>query len=598
MVETDFYYLPDECWECIFMFLNDDDRDRRYLKSLSLVSKRFLFLTNRVRLTLKFRHPTVGFISRYFQRFPNLTSLDLSYCFNSTTLNNLLRNISAFPLNITSLNLSNQIFPSDGLRYFSQNITTLTSLKCSNMLSISNTDLLLIADCFPLLQQLDLSNPAIFDYNTLSGIHRNTYFREAVEALSLTLSKLQRINLSAHYYMNNRLLFHLFKNCKFLKEAIIFDCYLITINGIALAICERPTLTSLSLLRSSERGCQVIVRSITPRFVKSLASLKGLTSLDLSSLNISDELLSSIAMEGLPLRKLVLRNCTGYSYDGIFRLLSKCPCIQHLDLQYTRFLEDNQHLTDQRLVQLSSFLGHLISINLNHCRKLTESALFALARSCPLLSEIKMEYTLIGKESAENSNHPMNYLVYPQLKSLRLANNYWLRDENIIMFASIFPNLQMFDWSQCDLISKGIFFQVIKRCRNIRHLNLVSNAEVNLMNLLRMNFEAPKLEVLNLSHTDVICGTLYVISKNCRGLLHLLLRCCPGVTEVGVNIVLENCTQLREIDLWGCYQVNSNVVSSMISSRPSLRKIIAPPGFDLKDIKKKRLFLYQGCFIC
>ncbi|KAK2401138.1 F-box/LRR-repeat protein [Trifolium repens] len=162
-----------------------------------------------------------------------------------------------------------------------------------------------------------------------------------------------------------------------------------------------------------------VVRSIPPHFINSLLSLKGLTSLDLSSLNISDELLSSVAMEGLPLTKLVLRNCTGYTYDGIFCLLSNCRSFQHLDLQYTRFL-DNQHLTDQRLVQLSSFLGHLISINLNHCRKLTELALFALARNCPLLTEIKMEYTLIGKESAENSNHSMDSVVCPQLKSLSL----------------------------------------------------------------------------------------------------------------------------------------------------------------------------------
>ncbi|GAU44988.1 hypothetical protein TSUD_184890 [Trifolium subterraneum] len=460
------------------------------------------------------------------------------------------------------------------------------------MFSISNTDLFLIADCFPLLEELDLSNP-----KKLNLVDRNRNFLQGVEALSLSLSKLRKINLSSHYYMNDRMLFHLFNNCKFLQDAIIFNCDYITINGIALAICERPTLTSLSVPCAFDHLRRVIERSITPHFINSLLSLKGLTALDFTSLSISNELLSSIAMEGLPLTKLVLHNCTGYSYDGIFCLLSKCPCIQHLDLQYTRFL-DNQHLTDQHLVQLSSFLGHLISINLDHCRKLTESALFALAKNCPLLSEIKMEYTLIGKESAENSNHSMDSFVCPQLKSLCLAHNFWLRDENIIMFASIFPNLQLFDWSSYCHISRGISFQVIKRCCKIRHLNLAFSDEVNLMNLLTMNFEAPKLEVLNLSFTQINYGTLYVISKNCCGLLHLLLAYCGGVTEIGVKIVLENCTQLREISLRGCDEVNSNIISSMISSRPSLRKIIAPPGFDLKDKEKKRLFLSQGCLVC
>ncbi|WJX24229.1 hypothetical protein P8452_13358 [Trifolium repens] len=33
---------------------------------------------------------------------------------------------------------------------------------------------------------------------------------------------------------------------------------------------------------------------------------------------------------------------------------------------------------------------------------------------------------------------------------------------------------------------------------------------------------------------------------------------------------------------------------SLLKVMPSLRKIIAPPGFDLKDKKKKLLFLSQG----
>jgi hypothetical protein len=127
------------------------------------------------------------------------------------------------------------------LRYFSQNITTLTSLKCSNMFSISSTDLFLIADCFPLLQELDLSNPAKL-------IHKNN-FSDGVETLSLTLSKLQKINLSRHRYMNNRLVICLFNNCKFLHEAIVFnfDCLRIIDDDIVRAICARPALTSLDL---------------------------------------------------------------------------------------------------------------------------------------------------------------------------------------------------------------------------------------------------------------------------------------------------------------------------------------------------------------
>jgi len=49
----------------------------------------------------------------------------------------------------------------------------------------------------------------------------------------------------------------------------------------------------------------------------------------------------------------------------------------------------------------------------------------------------------------------------------------------------------------------------------------------------------------------------------------------------GVKHVVNNCTQLREINLRGCDKVpmNANTVALMVFSRPSLRKITVPPSF-------------------
>jgi F-box and leucine-rich repeat protein 2/20 len=107
-----------------------------------------------------------------------------------------------------------------------------------------------------------------------------------------------------------------------------------------------------------------------------------------------------------------------------------------------------------------------------------------------------------------------------------LANNSRLNDESIIMFASIFPNLQLLDLKSCKNISKGIG-QVLKSCCKIRNLNLGYCSTVK---LLEMNFRVPRLEVLNFSYTKVNDEILYVTSKNCRGLLHLLLKNSYDVT--------------------------------------------------------------------
>ncbi|PNX76466.1 F-box/LRR-repeat protein [Trifolium pratense] len=525
--------LPDDCWESIFRFVIKDDDDcnnNNYLNSLSLVSKRFLSIIDRFRFSLIVYHELS--CCHLFKRFTNLNSLNLTG--NYIDLDNLLIEISSFPLKqLTSLNLSNQYtIPTIGLRTFSQKITTLTSLTCSNICHFNSTYLFLIAECFPLLEELDLSYP--------SGCRFYTGYPDGIEVLSLALIKLRKVNLSG-FPIDNQSLFHLFKNCKYLEEVVIFWCDRydeITKEGLAFALSERPTLKSLSF-SITPSNLEYSGLFCTSHFINSLVSLKGLTCLVLHRLKISDRLLYSIAKEGLPLTRLVLRYCTGHSYDGIFCLLWNSQCLQHLDLHKTDFLND------QHVVELSSFLGDLVSINLTICRKLTYLALFALLKNCPSLSEIKLER--IGSAVVENYDSLVEFGVYPQLKSLYLGQNSWLNDESIIMFASVFPNLQMFDLNYCCNISEGIC-QVLTKCSKIKHLNLAGCSKVKMH---QMNFAVPKLEVLNLSDTEVDDESLYVISKNCCGLLQLLLKYCNGVTENGVKHVVENCTQLREVVVEG-----------------------------------------------
>ncbi|XP_058778955.1 uncharacterized protein LOC131652966 [Vicia villosa] len=511
-------YLDDDCWERIFKFIfDDDDNDNNasYFKSLSLVNKHFLSITNRLRFSLTLWNPTCRLLSRLFPRFLNLISLDLS-CYHGA-INNLLVRISCYPLKLTSLNLSNQPnIPARGLTSFSQTITTLTSLTCSNIASLSVADFLLISNCFPLLQELDLS------VTKRIKVRLNA-------SMSMLFPKLRKLNLYGHInkYMDDAWLLHFCKTSQFLQELVLVRCGFFTYQGIASAIRERPTLKSLSITCRSKHG------NITSHFIHTILSLKDLTCLDLTFSRISDDLLSSIATRGLPLKKLVLHNCDGYSYAGIFCLLSKSPCIQHLNLQGSSFLND------QHVMNLSFFLGDLMSIDLSQCSMLSESSLLSLISNCLSLSEIKMNHTRIG-------NSFEDFVISPQLKSLNLAHSFQLRDESIKMFAFIFPNLELLDLSCCrNIYGEGIC-QVLRKCCKIKRLNLVGCLQLKLHGI---NFPVPKLKVLNLSYTSVDDETLYVIAKCCSGLLQLLLEGCDYVTKKGIVHVLKNCTQLKEINL-------------------------------------------------
>ncbi|RHN57482.1 putative leucine-rich repeat domain, L domain-containing protein [Medicago truncatula] len=192
------------------------------------------------------------------------------------------------------------------------------------------------------------------------------------------------------------------------------------------------------------------------------------------------------------------------------------------------------------------------------------------------------------------STHNSDSLVaYPQFKSLGLSNNFRLQDENLILYASIFPSLQFLNLNRCSRITDQSVAQILKRCRKIRHLNLTNCKSFK---SLQINFEVPNLEVLDLTHTRVDDDTLYVISKTCRGLLKLSLQLCTNVTEKGVMHVVKNCTKLREINLDDCSGVHANVVASMVFLSPSLRKIAAPPDFPTTD-RNRTLFLRHGCLL-
>jgi F-box/leucine-rich repeat protein 2/20 len=294
MAIVDELYLPEECWECIFkILLNQSGNNSRYLQSPSVVSKQFLSITNRCKFSLTIFDQTLPFLPRLLQRFTNLTSLDLSHFEGDRNIK-----ISCFRLQVKSLNLSNHgRIPLNGLRVFSQQITTLTSLICSKLVCIRQSDLFFIADCFPFLEELDLSFP------------RHAWFDDDFEinSITLALSKLRKVNLSGNRYINNSSLFYLCKNCEFLEEVVMFKCKRLTHVGIASAIRERPHLRSFytNLPTTLDTGMELI---------DSLRSLKCLRVLDLSLSYISDQLLSSLADEGLTLRRLVLRRCSGYSY--------------------------------------------------------------------------------------------------------------------------------------------------------------------------------------------------------------------------------------------------------------------------------------------
>ena len=544
--------IPGECWELVFRFLGHGSD----LESVSMVCNLFLSIASRLQHSLTIFDPTIQLLPQLFLRFSRLKMLDLSNF--SGNLEGLLHQISQSELDLDLLNLSNQrTLPVDGLRELGSKMKNLRVLICSNIGFLQDSHLVVMAYCFPLLQELDISFPLDSQASDFG-----------ISKLSSMLENLRKINLSGNYLITDQSLFSLCQNCMSMEEISFFTCFKITQVGIASAIRLRPNLTSISFNIEKKRihGPGLAPMPINLDLIDSLRSLKRLTAIDLSSSFISDDLLFSVAEGSHMLKKLILQGCCNCTFAGISYVLSKCQSVQCLDLRKADFL------TDQCISKLSMFLLNLTSINLSGCCQLTNSTFFILTRNCRMLIEIKMERTYLGVDGEEDSLQ--DFVSNPQVKSLYLGDNILLGDASLIKLASICPSLQLLDLNCCGSISGECIAEVFKRCCEIRHLNLAYTG----VKVLEIDFEVSQLKVLNLSGSRIDDETLSIISRKCCGLVLLDIQSCSDVTTKGVREVVENCIALRELNLKNCGLVCDDFVASLAYSRPSLRKIITPSG--------------------
>ncbi|MED6171610.1 hypothetical protein PIB30_042209 [Stylosanthes scabra] len=544
-------HLPDECWESIFKYLTNPHD----LESLSLVSRHFLSITNRIRTHLTISDGVIPLLPALLRRFPNLTSIKLTRYFTGD-IDALLSQISSFDLpTLHSLDISDQYpFPSHGLRQFSQKFPTLKSLNCSSM----PLDFL-IAECFPNLEEIHV---------TFTSVYWETDLQ--VKALTSGLKKLRKVDLSGTWILEDSSIFTLCQNCVFLEALVVHETDSLSNIGIANAIRERPQLRSLDLT-----AC------VTLELIDALVSLKDLTCLDLSCSDISDEALCALADGVLPLRELSL----GYTGIWIPYLLRKCNNLQYLDLQRTEFL------TDECVIDLSLLLGNLNAVKLSRNAELTDLSLFTIMRNCPLITKIWMERTSVGKHKLEENC----LVVNSHLKFLYLAWNPWLEDASVAMLASVCPNLEMMDLSNCGRVSKGAI-EVLWRCCKIQHMNLAELGYELSHFQFRVNFEVPTLFMLNLSRLSISDEELSLISKSCYNLKELKLDYCRKITASGVNQVVRNCKQLRMVSLYYCEKLSCDIIPWMVLTRPSLREIITPQ-FSRDTVRKRDHFLRYGCHV-
>ncbi|MED6107308.1 hypothetical protein PIB30_012702 [Stylosanthes scabra] len=470
-------------------------------------------------------HESLSLTSREFLSTTNnlffgcVTISDESFLFLSTLLHR-------FP-NLTSIKLTPSIsFPDpDGLNIL------LTTIASSHL---------------PHLHSLDLSRQP---QHGLSGFHGKF----------LTLKSLNCSHMPEFSRKDLLLIPQAFPNLSSTR---------LSLSDLAEGLCENSSLKSLTIA--------IQEKDFTVHLAEFLSTFKRLAYLSLTVSGSSDDFLDAIGNAvgnaSLPLRRLVISNDKYWFSDSAIRnLLGKCNVLQQFDLQQVHYFVDRHA---DRLLQN---LAGLTSLKLRSTY-FTETAFFEILRNCPVITEINLEDAWLGFSinRVDRMNLPVNYNV----KVLSFPRNSFLEDKTLLIIVSACPNLEELYLSRCYRISGTAVVEILKSYNRITHLGL-ANCCLSRFQLDSFNFEAPTLLELNLSGSDISDEALSAITRIACKVKNLNLSSCKEITEKGVMEAVLNCKHLRVINLKSCEKVAADVVDWMVVERPTLRKIVAPPQFDL-----------------
>ncbi|KAE9462603.1 hypothetical protein C3L33_05512, partial [Rhododendron williamsianum] len=557
-------HFPDDCWEHIFQKLREDyERD---LDSISLVSKRFLSISNRVKLSLKVKDGTLPLLPNLLRRFRHIKSIFINTDAQEDTDGVVDKIAESGVLNLEAIKFFGSTEPSrDGFRALALNNNVKNNLKVLDfcgLISMQDDDLVSIGDCFPRLEELRISAGNQIAKDKVAARITD----DGVDALASKLKELKQIAFTGDACsITDKSLISLSTKCIKLREISLclssISQHRVTGDGIGFVMRHSPNLTSLWLVLGSPQHS-----AFSFSMENAFANANNLYSLAMGWDLILDKHIYLLAKARPPLKKLKLIGNKGmYSeiHGALKMLLQACQLtLEELTLRVLP-------LTDTGMGDLAKYLSNLTYIDLDRSFGLTSITFYTLTKSCPLLETLKMAYSK-GKEVDKFSPDYLqeNY----RMRHLDICENSWLTDMTLKNFGQVCPNLQYLNVSRCLHLTNFGIGEVLRRCPAITQLH-INGLEVSDIFGCCSDHSVVNLKTLTARGTQINDEGMAMIGNRCRNLQYLHIGYCKEVTEKGVMEVVRNCERLREIILSGCEKVSRDILPQMVSSRPSLRKI-------------------------
>ncbi|XP_059814243.1 F-box/LRR-repeat protein 20-like isoform X1 [Hypanus sabinus] len=386
----------------------------------------------------------------------------------------------------------------------------------------------------------------IFSFLDVVTLCRSAQVSRYWNVLALDGSNWQRIDLfDFQRDIEGRVVENISKRCGgFLRQLSLRGCLGVGDNSLRTFAQNCRNIEQLSL-----NGCTKITDATCTSLSKFCSKLKCL---DLASCTSITDLSLKALSEGCPLlEQLNISWCDQVTKDGIQALVRGCGGLKAL------FLKGCTQLEDEALNYIGVHCPELITLNLQTCSQITDEGLITICRGCHNLQ------SLCVSGCSNITDAILNALGQNciRLRILEIARCSQLTDVGFTTLARNCHELEKMDLEECVQV-------------RLTYRHLESKFEITDNTLIQLSIYCPRIQVLSLSHCELITddGIRHLGNGACAHdrLEVIELDNCPLITDASLEY-LKNCHSLERIELYDCQQITRAGIKRLRTHLPNIK---------------------------
>jgi hypothetical protein len=386
---------------------------------------------------------------------------------------------------------------------------------------------------------------------------------DAVRQVALKCELLVLLDLSHCDKVTDRSLVSIAHSCTLLEQIVLTGCHQVTSAGLTVLLHDCPEMVLSGIV-----GCAPHVFT-DDMIVNVVNNNPLLREIDVSYMHaLTDRSLIKMSRGCRRLKRLVMKGTPRFTANGLVQVLKGC---HYLNLQNVDGYPP-EIVTDQAVVFSVKNDPHVLEIDLDQCRLVTDAALLAIAAACKCLTKVKLHE--VRSISAAGIMALLSDVPTLGFEGLDGVARELLNDEVVTLLVDNDPKATKLMLRDCCTITDPTMIHMAKFCKQLLHLDLANCTEISDHAVATIVKSCKQLECIDLEGLVKLSDSSLRAIAAAPCVLHLRelnVRNCHRLTGKAMANLMD---KAQNIDLNGLKGVPPSaftveVVEALVRNHPS-----------------------------